>query len=378
MRRSDERILTTHTGSLPRPAGAPLAGTPELGGREVDPEVVRAAVAEIVERQVAAGIDVVNDGEMSKPSYSTYVVDRLTGFEHGVTEARSLPGSEEFPEYFARFGDLLKKNMTNPVCVGPVAYRSTAAVEADIANLTAAAAAAGGADLFMTAASPGVIAQFMPDRHYGDHDAYVDALADAMRREYEAIAAAGIVLQLDCPDLASWPVYEAKGLSKAAFLSMVEHHVAAINRATAGIDPHAMRMHVCWGNYEGPHNRDIALAEIVERVLECRPAALLFEGANPRHEHEWAVFKDVALPPGKVLVPGVLDTTNNYIEHPELVADRLERLARLVGMERVIAGTDCGFATFATALPVDPRIVWAKLASMAQGAAIATERLRAG
>jgi 5-methyltetrahydropteroyltriglutamate--homocysteine methyltransferase len=378
MRRSDERILTTHTGSLPRPTGAALPGTPGLGHGPVDPEVLGAAVDETVSAQVDAGIDVVNDGEMSKPSYSTYVVDRLTGFEHAVTEARRLPWSEEFPEYFARFGDQLARAMTNPVCVGPVAYRGHGAVETDIANLQAAGAKAGAGELFMTAASPGVIAQFMVDRHYGSHDDYVDALASAMREEYEAIASAGIVLQLDCPDLASWPVYEARGLSKTEFLDMVSRHVEAINAATATIDPDAMRLHVCWGNYEGPHNHDIALVEIVERILPARPAALVLEAANPRHEHEWAVFKDVELPEGKVLVPGVLDTTTNYVEHPELVAERLERLARLVGMERVIAGTDCGFATFATALAVDPRIVWAKLASLVQGAAIATSRLAAG
>jgi len=377
MRRSDERILTTHTGSLPRPAGARLPGTPDLGTGPVDPEVVRAAVNETVARQVEAGIDVVNDGEMSKPSYSTYVVDRLTGFEHEITESRRLPGIDEFPEYFARFGDQFAMAMTNPVCVGPVAYRDRSAVETDIANLRAAGEASGATELFMTAASPGVISLFMDNRYYPSHDDYIDALAAAMREEYETIAGAGILLQLDCPDLSQWPVYEAEGKSKDEFLAIVSHHVEALNAATADIDPDRMRLHVCWGNYEGPHNHDIPLVEIVDRVLAARPAALLFEAANPRHEHEWAVFKEVALPENKVLVPGVLDTTNNYIEHPELVAERLERLARVVGMERVIAGSDCGFATFATALPVDPRIVWAKLASMAEGAAIATARLKA-
>jgi 5-methyltetrahydropteroyltriglutamate--homocysteine methyltransferase len=197
-----------------------------------------------------------------------------------------------------------------------------------------------------------------------------------MREEYEAIAAAGIVLQLDCPDMTSWPSHEKRGTSKEEWRATVRRHVDAINTATANIDPDQMRMHVCWGNFEGPHNHDVPLTEIIDIVLHARPAALLFEAANPRHEHEWGVFKDVVLPETKVLVPGVLDTTNNYIEHPELVAERLERLARVVGMDRVIAGSDCGFATFATALPVDPRIVWAKLASMAEGAAIATARLR--
>lgn len=376
MRRSVERILTTHTGSLPRPAGAALPGTPELGDASADPEVVRAAVAETVARQVGVGIDVVNDGEMSKPSYSTYVVNRLTGFQLELTESRQIPEAAEFPEYFSRFGDQLAKAMTNPVCVGPVAYRDRGAVETDIANLKAAAESAGATELFMTAASPGVISLFMTNRFYPSHNAYIDALGAAMREEYETIAGAGILLQLDCPDLAQWPMFEAEGRSKGEFLDTVSYHVDAINAATANIDPDAMRLHVCWGNYEGPHSHDIPLAEIVDRVLQARPAALLFEAANPRHEHEWAVFKDVKLPEGKVLVPGVLDTTTNYIEHPELVAERLERLARVVGMERIIAGADCGFATFATALPVDPRIVWAKLASMVEGAAIATARLK--
>jgi 5-methyltetrahydropteroyltriglutamate--homocysteine methyltransferase len=375
MRTSTDRILTTHTGSRPRPAGAALPGTGEGAGGPADPQVVRDAVHQIVQRQVDAGIDVVNDGEMSKPSYSTYVTSRLTGFEDHVTEARELPSAREFPEYFTRLAGTLAKAMTNPVCVGPVAYRDHDAVHTDITNLQDAATAAGAGEAFITAASPGVIAQFMSNRYYPTHEEYINVLAEAMREEYEAIAAAGLVLQLDCPDLASWPVYEAKGMSKAEFLAMVSQHVEAINIATASIPAESMRLHVCWGNYEGPHNHDIPLVEILDRVLAARPSALLFEAANPRHEHEWALFKDVKLPDGKILVPGVLDSTTNYIEHPELVAERLERLARIVGQQRVLAGTDCGFATFAHALPVDPRIVWAKLAAMAEGAGIATERL---
>jgi 5-methyltetrahydropteroyltriglutamate--homocysteine methyltransferase len=266
--------------------------------------------------------------------------------------------------------------MTNPVCVGPVTYRNHDAVQTDIDNLTAAGRAAGATDLFMTAASPGVISQFMVNRHYPTHDEYIDALVAAMREEYEAIAAAGITLQLDCPDMTSWPAHEKRGMAKDEWLGKVRRHVEAINAATANIDPGQMRMHVCWGNFEGPHNHDVPLAEILDIVLSARPSALLFEAANPRHEHEWALFRDAAIPDTKVLVPGVLDTTNNYIEHPQLVAERLERLARVVGAERVIAGSDCGFATFATTLPVDPRIVWAKLAAMAEGAAIATARLK--
>jgi 5-methyltetrahydropteroyltriglutamate--homocysteine methyltransferase len=374
---SAKRILTTHTGSLPRPAGVALPGTDAAsGGGPVDDDVIREAVAETVRRQLEAGLDVVNDGEMSKPSYSTYVVDRLAGFEEQDAETRVLPGTLEFPEYFARMAGQLKRAMTNPFCVGPVAYRDHTAVRRDIANLQAAITGSGTVEGFMTAASPGVIAQFMTNRYYPSHEEYIGALADAMKEEYEAIAAAGLVLQVDCPDLASWPVYEAKGMSKNDFLAMVDQHIEALNSATAAIAPESMRMHVCWGNYEGPHNHDIPLIEIIDRVLRARPAALLFEAANPRHEHEWAIFNHVVIPDGKVLVPGLLDTTTNYIEHPELVAERIERIARIVGMERVLAGTDCGFATFAHALPVDPRIVWAKLASMVEGAAIATRRLR--
>jgi 5-methyltetrahydropteroyltriglutamate--homocysteine methyltransferase len=376
MQNSSARILTTHTGSLPRPAGVALPGTgPDWRTTPVDFGAVSAAVVDIVRRQVDTGLDVVSDGEVSKPSYSTYVTDRLTGFEDHEVQTRELPGAREFPEYFARLAGQLKRAMTNPVCVGPVVYGDQTAVERDIANLQAAVAASGAIEGFMTAASPGVIAQFMANRYYGSHQEYINALAEAMSHEYEAIAAAGLVLQLDCPDLASWPVYEARGMSKQDFLAMVTEHIEALNSATAGIAPESMRMHVCWGNYEGPHNHDIPLIEIIDRLLEARPAALLFEAANPRHEHEWAVFRELKVPDDKILVPGVLDTTCNYIEHPELVAERIERIARLVGMDRVIAGTDCGFATFAHAVPVDPRIVWAKLAAMVEGAAIATKRL---
>lgn len=376
MQTSATRILTTHTGSLPRPEGVPLPGTEAAGsGRTAGDEELASAVADVVRLQVQSGIDVVNDGEQSKPSYSTYVTKRLTGYDEQAAEARVFPGTDEFPEFFARFMGGTSRALTNPVCTGSVTYVGQAAVLRDIANLKAAARGLDVADLFMTAASPGVIAQFMVDRFYASHEDYVWALADAMREEYETIAGAGIILQLDCPDLASWPVYEAKGMTKSEFVDMVRLHVAAINRATAAIPPESMRLHVCWGNYEGPHNRDIPLDEIIEPVLGARPIALLFEAANPRHEHEWTTFERVAVPDDKILVPGVLDSTTNYIEHPELVAQRLERFAGIVGIERVIAGTDCGFATFAHSMMVDPRIVWAKLAAMAQGAAIASRRL---
>ena len=373
---SSERILTTHTGSLPRPAGVALPGTEAAAsGDEADREAVSAAVAEIVRHQVEAGVDVVNDGEMSKPSYSTYVTNRLTGFDPEVTQSRVIPGAEDFPEFFARVNSQNRPSLTTPVCTGPIIYKGQEAADLDMTNLRAAADATGASQIFMTAASPGVIAQFMANRYYPSHDEYIWALAKAMKQEYETVWRAGFVLQLDCPDLGCWPNYEAQGMTKAEYLDMCAVHVDAINHATAAIPPESMRMHVCWGNYEGPHNRDIPLREIIRNVLRARPCGLLFEGANPRHEHEWIVLEDVELPEGKVLSPGVLDSTTNYIEHPELVAQRIERYARIVGMESIMVGSDCGFATSAQSNTVDPRIAWAKIAAMAEGAAIATRRL---
>ncbi len=265
--------------------------------------------------------------------------------------------------------------MTNPNCVGPVEYRDRSGVERDIANLKEATDGQSVTELFMTSASPGVIAQFLMNRHYKSHEEYLGALAEAMKEEYDAIHAAGLLLQLDCPDLASWQVVEARGLTKEDFLRIVAQNVEALNHATRDIPPESMRMHVCWGNYEGPHTHDIPLTEIIDIVLTARPAALLIEAANPRHEHEWVIFEDLQLPDGKVLVPGLIDTTTNYVEHPELVAQRIERFARLVGRENVVAGTDCGFATFAHARPVDTRIVWRKLAALSEGASLTKARL---
>ncbi len=372
MQRSIKRLLTTHTGSLPRPEGVPLPGTDAArqGATATDAQV-REAVREMVGRQAGAGLDVVNDGEVSKPSYSTYVTQRLEGFAERASETRVLPESAEFPEYFSRLSDQLQRAMTNPNCVGPVTYRDHTGVERDIANLQEAASGQSVAELFMTSASPGVIAQFLMNRYYQSHEEYLGALAEAMKEEYDAIHAAGILLQLDCPDLASWQVVEARGQTKEDFRRIVARNVEALNHATRDIPPESMRMHVCWGNYEGPHTHDIPLTEIIDLVLPARPAALLIEAANPRHEHEWAIFEDVGLPEGKVIIPGLIDTTTNYVEHPELVAQRIERFAELVGRENVVAGTDCGFAT----LPVDTRIVWRKLAALSEGAALARARL---
>jgi 5-methyltetrahydropteroyltriglutamate--homocysteine methyltransferase len=377
MKRSVERILTTHTGSLPRPPGVPLPGTEAAEDGDVaTAEQIRDAVAAAVRQQVEAGIDVVNDGEMSKPSYATYVTSRLTGFENLPIRGASLPERAEFPEYYQRLSQQVAVARTNPSCTGPVAYRDHAPVERDIANLRLATQGMDVTEAFMTAASPGVIALFLHNQHYADEDDYVAALAHAMKEEYDAIHDAGLLLQIDCPDLAAgWPLAEARGETRDDFRRTIERNVAALNHATRDIPADRMRMHVCWGNYEGPHTHDIDLRAIVDLVLGARPMALLFEGANPRHEHEWVVFEDVDVPEGKVLIPGVLDSTNNYVEHPELVAQRIERLARVVGRENVMAGSDCGFATFARQLLVDPRITWEKLATMAEGARLATRRL---
>jgi 5-methyltetrahydropteroyltriglutamate--homocysteine methyltransferase len=367
MKTSTDRILTTHTGSLPRPG--------RLADRH-DAAAVRAAVREVAARQAAAGVDIINDGEVSKPSYATYVTERLTGFggEPAVVTRR---GADQFPEFTRRaFGDpAMAVISANPTCDGPVAYTGTSQVEADIANLRASGAAA--ADVFMSAASPGVIDMFMPSRYHASAEEYLFALADAMKTEYDAIAAAGLVLQLDCPDLAArWArVSGGHELTLPEFRRDVGLRLDALNHATRDIPPGQLRLHLCWGNYEGPHNQDIPLADIIDLVLAARPSAVSFEAANPRHEHEWKLFEDVPLPDGKVLIPGVLDSTTNYIEHPELVAQRLVRYARLVGRESVIAGSDCGFATFASLTPVDPDITYAKLAAMAEGAAIASREL---
>jgi 5-methyltetrahydropteroyltriglutamate--homocysteine methyltransferase len=377
MRRSEERILTTHTGSLPRPAGVPQPGTVAASsGASVSEEELRQVVAGTVRRQVQAGVDVVNDGEVSKPSYATYVVNRLTGFDGTASQTVMLEEATEFPEYFARLAPSISSATTNPACTGPVRYRDRSDLDRDIANLLEAIKGVDVTEAFMTAASPGVIALFMPNQHYGTDEEYIVALGDAMKQEYDAIHEAGLVLQLDCPDLAAgWPVFEAQGKTLDDYRRFAAQHIEAIDDATRDIPPELMRMHMCWGNYEGPHNHDLALASVVDIVLRARPMGLLFEAANPRHEHEWAIFEDVDVPDGKVLIPGVLDSTNNYIEHPELVAQRIERLARLVGRENVMAGSDCGFATFAQVMPVDPKITWAKLAAMAEGARLASDRL---
>ena len=375
MKRSTEHILTTHTGSLPRPPELTEALQRRDRGEGVDDGLdaqIRDAVADIVRRQADAGVTVVNDGEAGKIGYSTYVKERLEGFG-GTGGLTGMPADMvEFPEFMQRvMGDL---DFEMPACIGPVKYKDLDAVRADIANLQAAVDGADVEDAFMSAASPGVIAVFLQNQHYDSHEDYVFALSEAMKPEYDEIHKAGIVLQVDCPDLAmTRQMMMDETLEE--FRDRARVNVEALNRATADIPPEDMRLHLCWGNYEGPHHHDVALRDIIDIVFEARPAAISFEAANPRHEHEWNVFEDVELPEGKVLIPGVLDSTTNYIEHPELIAQRLVRYGRLVGPENVMAGSDCGFATFASFLTVDPGITWAKLRAMAEGAELATKEL---
>ncbi|HEV8585641.1 MAG TPA: cobalamin-independent methionine synthase II family protein [Methylomirabilota bacterium] len=376
MKRSTERILTTHTGSLPRPWDLTTTLEALDAGTPPDPDAfnrrVRDAVAEIVKKQAAAGVDVVNDGEQGKVGYSTYVRHRLTGFD-GASVVSQRADWADFPEALARHP---RATVSRPSCTGPVEWRDREAVRRDIANLTAALAATPPAEAFMSAASPGVIAHFLRNEHYPTRDAYLARLTDVMKEEYDAIAAAGLVLQVDCPDLAMGRHLAFPDLSTPEFLKIAAANVEALNHATRDVPPDRLRIHLCWGNYEGPHHRDVPLREILPIVLRVRATAISLEGANPRHAHEWAIFKEVKLPDDKILIPGVLDSTTNFIEHPELVAQRLVRYAEVVGRERVMAGSDCGFGTFARSNPqVEPEIVWAKLAAMAEGARLASAQL---
>lgn len=366
-----EHILTTHTGSLPRPEALLRLVADKEAGRPVDAaagdSLLARSVAECVDKQIATGIDVVSDGEFSKPSYSTYVKDRLTGF--GGEGAFPLPADlAEYPDYSRRiFGDQALATLKTPACIGPVAYGSTKAVEQDIERLRLALR--GRTEGFLTAASPGVISLFLKNKHYPSREAYVGALADAMRTEYRAIHEAGFMLQIDCPDLAMGAHIEYPAATLKELRRHLAMHVAALNHAVADIPAERMRIHLCWGNYQGPHHRDVPLKDIVDIVLSARPRGVSFVAANPRHEHEWGVWQDIHIPDDKVLIPGVIDTTTNFIEHPDLVAERLLRFARIVGEDRVVAGTDCGFSTFAGLHIVDPAIAWAKLEALVQGRA---------
>jgi 5-methyltetrahydropteroyltriglutamate--homocysteine methyltransferase len=381
MRRSRDRILTTHTGSLPRPADLDQLLADREAGGDVDQGAfdkrVEQAVADIVASQLASGVSVISDGEMGKPGYSTYVKDRLTGFG-GTGRPLAIAEMIEYPEVFEAFrgGSTSSRVMNHPGCDGPVSLRDPDAVHKDIANLKDAVSDAEPADVFMSAASPGVIAAFLANEYYPSDEEYIFALADAMKPEYDAIAAAGIVLQLDCPDLAmTRAMLGNDALTDEEFRDQIRMHVRALNHAVRDIPPEQMRMHLCWGNGAWPHVTDIPLAAIIDVVLEARPTGLVFEAANPRHGHEWKVWKDIRLPEGKVLVPGVIDSTTNFVEHPELVAQRIVRFAEIAGRENVIAGTDCGFGTFAGYYAVKPRVTWLKLAALAEGAQIASDYL---
>ena len=379
MQRSTDRILTTHTGSLPRPVD--LAATLQAldAGTTPDPTAfdarVQRAVADIVRQQVDAGVDIINDGEQGKVGYSTYVKHRLTGFD-GQSRVPVRADWADFPEAAARQGMGSQTAIARPACNGPIAWKDIGAVQKDIAQLQAALSGVQPAEVFMTAASPGVIAHFLRNEYYPSREAYLARLADVMKEEYDAIAQAGFVLQIDCPDLAMGRHLAFPDLSTSEFLRIAEANVEALNHALRDIPPDRLRLHLCWGNYEGPHHRDIPLKDILSIVLKARPQALSLEGANPRHEHEWAVFQGVKLPEDKLLIPGVLDSTTNFIEHPELIAQRLVRYADVVGKENVIAGSDCGFGTFArSTYQVEPEIVWAKLRAMAEGARLASAAL---
>jgi 5-methyltetrahydropteroyltriglutamate--homocysteine methyltransferase len=378
VRRSSERILTTHTGSLPRPRDLLGLLQEREEGRLRDAarlhERTRAAVSDIVARQRELGLSVVNDGEQGRADYTIYVKDRLTGFG-GESSPWPNADAEEFPEWTEMARQFAPPFQKRPACTGPVAWKDWAAVERDIRNLKDAAAGAGAEEVFMTSPSPGQIGRFLQNRHYRTDEEYLYTLADVMKREYEAIVQAGFILQVDCPDLALGRHTQFAHLSLAEFRTVCAMHVEVLNHAVAGIAPDRMRMHICWASTGGPHHRDVPLKDIVDVVLKGRPAALVVAGANPRHEHEWKVWRDAKLPPGKVLVAGVIDSTTNFIEHPELVAERIGRYAKVVGRENLIAGVDCGFGTFAGRVQVDTNIVWHKLRSLVEGARLASEEL---
>jgi 5-methyltetrahydropteroyltriglutamate--homocysteine methyltransferase len=378
MKISTDRILTSHTGSLPRPEDLDQMLDNREQGKGVAglDQRIRDVVAELVAAQIDAGVDVLNDGEAGKIGYSTYVKERLTGFGG----AGSAIVHKEMIEFPGAVGQLAENpafvNMQLPACNGPVSLRDPDAVHRDIDNLQAAVAGSSPQEVFLSAASPGVIATFLPNQYYASQEEYLYALADAMKPEYDAIAAAGIVLQVDCPDLAMTRVMGSNAeLSDNEFREQIQLHVRVLNHAVRDIAPEDMRMHLCWGNGAWPHIYDPEMKDIVDVVLSARPAGIAFEAANARHEHEWKVWENVKLPEGKVLIPGVLDSCTNYVEHPELIAQRLVRFANLVGRENVIAGSDCGFGTFAGLYTVDPPVTWLKLKAMADGAKLASAQL---
>lgn len=370
------RILTTHTGSLPRPRDLYDMMLAKDRGEPHDEAALQqrivTATGEVVKRQAELGIDVLNDGEYSKTSYTAYVKDRLDGFEGEQRQTSSMPiYKDEFPDFTREPGNQVYTPSNN----GPVSLCNPSAVRRDIGTLNAGLEGVDCAGVFMTAASPGQIARFMPSSYYPSEEAYLRALAEAMSDEYRAIVDAGFVLQLDCPDLGSGRSNQFIHLSTDEFLKVAAMHVAVLNSAIEGLPRDRLRLHICWGNYEGPHNHDLELQEIVDVLLQANVGGYLFEAANPRHAHEWKVWRDVELPAGTMLIPGVIDSCTNYVEHPELVAERLVRLAGVVGADNVMAGTDCGFGTALGPRHVAPSVAWAKLGSMVEGARLASREL---
>jgi 5-methyltetrahydropteroyltriglutamate--homocysteine methyltransferase len=378
MKRSSERFLTTHTGSLPRPDDLVRMMYAKEEGVPVDAAAlerrVAAAVEEVVRKQAQAGVDIVNDGEMSKPSYATYIKDRLAGFG-GTGNTFVYQDLVEFPKLAQRvFGDPGRSRRKTPACNAAISVRDENAARTDVAHLKAALTQVDAQEGFLTAASPGVVQLFFRDEHYGSEEAYLAAIAEAMRAEYETITNAGFVLQIDCPDLGMGRHIQYANLSLEEWRRKAAMHVEALNEATRNIPPERLRMHLCWGNYEGPHHCDVPLADVIDIVFRARPSAVALEAANPRHAHEWQLFETVELPEGKTLIPGVIESKSNFVEHPELIAQRIGRYANLVGRENVMAGSDCGYGTWVGQAAVDPDVVWAKMAAMAEGARIASRR----
>ncbi len=379
MKSSHERILTTHVGSLPRSKAVTDGVFAKENEQDYDPVALAATIAEavdaVVARQVDTGVDIVSDGEMSKISYATYIKDRITGFA-GDSERNPPADLEEYPGFLQRQASSGgTPSYRRPCCVGDIAVKDMGPLNEDLDNFRAAVARHEPVEGFMNAASPGVIALFQPNKHYPDHQSYLEALAEAMRPEYEAIVEAGFILQLDSPDLGLGRHMMFKDKPEAEYLELVNLHVDMLNHALRNVPADRVRLHVCWGNYEGPHHCDAPMDTVLPVALRAKPQALLFESSNPRHAHEWEVFRDAEIPEDKILVPGVIDSTTNFVEHPRLVAQRILRFADIVGRDRVIAGTDCGFSTFAGFGAVDEDIVYAKLGAMVEGARIASAEL---
>lgn len=379
MIRSEERILTTHVGSLPRPDDLIQMMFAKEEGIPVDRNALDArvsnAVSEIVASQAGAGVDIINDGEMSKPSYATYIKDRLAGFG-GESNTFVYQDVAEFPKMAERvFNDPGRSRRKTPGCNGEISVMDRDAAETDVTNLLSASEGKQFSGKFLTAASPGVISLFFANTHYPDFETYIFAIADAMRHEYETVTSAGIMLQLDCPDLAMGRHIQYADLDLKDFRKRAELHVDALNHALENVPKELVRIHLCWGNYEGPHHCDVPLADIIDVAFRAKASGISFEAANPRHAHEYKVFDDVKVPDDVVLVPGVIESKSNFIEHPDLIAQRIIRIAKRIGREKVIAGSDCGYGTWVGQAAVEPEIVWAKLGAMAEGARLASERL---